>query len=156
MKCFGWIMMLFAITGCCKKIVPQRTMTDSIVVKQIPVLRDTVVKIIGDTISLLTRIPCENAWIDTTILSSRGKLQVKAVNGKLSIQYQQDSLLQRIKVLEYELSKEKYITQVVEKPIEVIKHRLPGWAKWLMTISIFINLFLFRNPIMAFIKSMIR
>src|SRR5579875_3539660 len=100
MKCFGWIMMLFAIAGCCKKIVPQQTMTDSIVVKQIPVLRDTVVKIIGDTISLLTRIPCENAWIDTTILSSRGKLQVKAVNGKLSIQYQQDSLLQRIKVLE--------------------------------------------------------
>lgn len=142
--------------GCARHVIPcKQLVSDSIIVRQVPVYSDTVVAISPDTVWLATQLPCAEAVMDTVVKTPKGKLHVQLHTGTLQVQYQRDSLLQRIRLLQYQLSREKYQTITITKPVEVKVNHVPRWM-WVMALtSLALNGWMFRKPFVSLIKQLL-
>jgi|GEM_PF-4426352 len=157
MKNIGILIMLFVMSGCCKKMLPTGyRWEDSVVVKQIPVYHDTIIAVKPDTVTYQLQVPCPQANLDTVIRGQKGSLLVQLNNGKLHLQYNQDSLLQRIRLLEHQLTTEKYHTITVEKPVNVIKYKVPKIIRLLLIASLMLNAWIYRKVLISLIKSLVK
>lgn len=69
MKSVSILIVLFVISGCCKRMLPTGgyNWKDSMVVKQIPVYHDTIIAIKPDTVAYQLQVPCPQANVDTII-----------------------------------------------------------------------------------------
>jgi hypothetical protein len=129
----------------CKSSKPLATsQQDSTIVKYY--YRDSIITLAGDTVRINTTVPCPEAKWKATAKSGRSSLVASLNNGKLSIDCKQDSLLLRISLLEKELERKTNTIVQVPVPREVIRYRVPWWAKITLGISIlFITGFCIRN-----------
>lgn len=158
MKSVSILIVLFVISGCCKRMLPTGgyNLKDSMVVKQIPVYHDTIIAIKPDTVAYQLQVPCPQANVDTIIRGEKGSLFVQLKHGKLNLQYNQDSLLQRIKLLEYQLTTEKYHTITVEKPVNVVKYKVPKILRYILIASLILNVWVYRRLLISLIKSLVK
>ena len=153
---------LFAlfVFASCKTIQPvvetKIVIKDSIVNTTEIIYRDSTIYLPGDTTEIGFAIPCpefsqEKKKGNTTIgVKSDGKGNVKITCREDSLKLVIDSLQTIISKKEVYHSEEK--TTVVEKPVTVLKYKIPKWCWWLLIINIALLAWRFRNPIGAFIK----
>ena len=120
------------------------SVTDSTVVKYY--YRDTLITLPGDTVQIITQVPCPEAKWKGQVKSGRSVLVASLENGELNINCKQDSLLLRIAILEKELERKTNTIVHVPVPSEVIRYRTPWWAKIALALSIlFISAFCIKN-----------
>ncbi len=146
--------------SCHRKAVPVRTITvvrDSTITKLLPVFRDTTIYMPGETITYHDSIPCPEAFIGNAITGKQNTLKVSLKNGILHIDCKSDSLKAKIKLLEWQLTKEKYLNESknIEVPVSVPTPYIPKWIWLAIGVSILLNLWFLRHPIISIFSHLI-
>lgn len=138
------ITMMTLLFGCKASKPVADLVKDGTVVKYY--YRDTVITLPGDTVQLITSVPCPEAKWQAQAKNGRSVLVARLNNGELSIDCKQDSLLLRISLLEKELERKTNTIVHVPVPQEVIRYRTPWWAKITLVLSlILITAFCIKN-----------
>lgn len=150
---------MLLLAGCSKKIAPtiEVQYRDSIVEKKIIVPKDTIIYLSGDTITMYDVLDCEDYYKADS--SKNLTLSVKIKNGKITATCMQDSLQKRITILEEQLVKEQYsnANKITKEYVQVdkpVKH-IPKWVWYLLTYSILITAYFFKNPILKTAKHLL-
>lgn len=156
------ILFLLIAFASCKTMQPVVTtktiIKDSVVTKTETVYRDTTIYLPGDTTEISVAIPCPDVKIDVATTKGRTTLTAKTDGrGNLKIDCKTDSLLLVIDSLKNTITEtQKFHTElkqdIIEKPVTVIKYKVPKWCWWLLIINLAYLAWRFRNPIGAFIK----
>ncbi|MFL5747224.1 MAG: hypothetical protein ACJ751_21295 [Niastella sp.] len=140
-----YVIIMMALLFSCKTSKPViDQVKDSTVVKYY--YRDSVITLPGDTVQLITSVPCPDAKWQAKAKNGRTMLVASLNKGELSIDCKQDSLLLRISLLEKELERKTNTIVHVPVPQEVIQYRTPWWAKIALAVSLlFITAFCIKN-----------
>lgn len=182
MKQLLTILILIALASCGRKMLPAPSTTtvekDSSYTKVTNTTKDTTLVTPAKTTSLATyvdsllaiikQLNAENA--DTSeykvvVEKGTGTDSIKAkvsVNraGNVKVDCHEDELRQHIswltsQLLETYLYKSKTVEEKVPYPVEVVKYKTPKWVWWVLAYSILITLWVFRTPIISFIKAIV-
>lgn len=149
-----------AFCSCGKKpIIKTETVTkDSIVERTVVVPRDTTIYIAGDSVTIHDSIPCPDVEYSNEATSKDGRVKaaVSLKDGKLKVDCKADSLQKLVTFWEQQFYKEKYslnkVTTTVEKPVEVIVYKTKAWHWWLHLALLLALGWIFRKPLLSFIK----
>lgn len=147
MKLIFWCLLLTLFYSCasqkrCAKLFPpQVEIKDSVIEKETIVYRDTTITIPADSVGIHDTIPCPDVVYNKKVVSSSGKITaaVNIKNGKIIVDCKADSLQREIDSLTtITRQKEKYrtVTTVIEKPVEVVKTKVPRWVWWLVAFNV--------------------
>lgn len=157
------LVILMIAASCGRKAVPQTasiTIKDSVVIKDSVIYRDSVISIPGERVVISDSLDFikEDAqpFVDSFIYKKsvkKGNLtaSVKITNkGKISVECNMDSLLQRINWLEHRLytfqSKTTDKTILIPGPIVEVPHT-PKWIKYYIGITLAFFAWYFRSPL---------
>ncbi|MDE3185275.1 MAG: hypothetical protein KGM16_17825 [Bacteroidota bacterium] len=137
-----FISLLFMAASCSRKLVPQAPQViikDSVVVRTETRYHSDTIHLPGDTLQIITQVPCPDAVFDKTIKKGRTTLSANMFKGVLTINCHEDSLQAVIDSLmevthfqEDWHNKETIVTQTVT----VTKPKVPKWCWWLMGLNV--------------------
>lgn len=116
-------LMVFMIS--CKTAKPpgkQVTETENVTY----VIKDSIIREPGDTVKLVTKIPCPDADWQGETKGSKTKLTASLKNGTLQINCETDSLMKRIQWLEKNTERIKEVT--IFQEVKVPDPYIPKWV----------------------------
>ena len=149
--------MIICGSACSHKLAtfqPSYDKKDSIVIRQVPVWRDTIITLPGDSIHIVDTLACPEISYHKEAAKGNLKAVVNFHGGVLQVDCKADSLNQRIRLLEYQLQTEKFSKEVKTVPVEVKVPApyLPAWAKWITGIALLVLAYTFRSPLLSLVK----
>lgn len=142
-KIFYILLCSWCITSCvtqerCLRKFPAAIITqDSIVNSDTVIIKDTVVKVTGETIQVTTYLHDTILFFDTVIVGEKTQLHVQIAKGKLQATCTSDSLQIVIANLQKIIKsgvRFRNITQLVPKIIE--QKYIPKWVWYLLVIAV--------------------
>ena len=160
-KVFFYIVIaMFAIAiSCCKapQTIIKTQVKDSIVTQVKTVVKDSLIFLPGDSVTLVDTLPCPELKQSATADKGSIKTSYNISNGKLTINCKTDSLLKRISWLEnqYYSTKTHQIKEVIEVPVDKPVPYIPKWVWFSLLLNLLVLLYLlwrFKNSF-SFFKS---
>lgn len=125
---------------CLERYPPSVSVTDSIFIKDTMWIEKDTVVFVKDSVVIVDSIWCKG---DTVFLKpvnsssgNRTNVSASVTNNKLTVKCSSDSLskvIDGLTVKVREIAKSKVRVEVIEKPVEVVKFRIPKWV-WLLLL----------------------
>lgn len=153
-----WVFAICLFLFSCKapaKIMSQQDSKDSVRIEY--KIKDTVIRIPGDTVRLQTKVPCPDADWHGEVKGNKTSVKASLKNGELNVDCHSDSLNLRIQYLEKELTNRNVsvTTNTIEVPVNVPKPYIPKWVWYLLFYSFGITLWKFWKQIVQLVKKLI-
>lgn len=148
-----YVIILFFLASCraAKPVQQSLTVKDSVVTKTEVRYRDTVIQIPGKNIAIHDTVKdCPDAVLNISGHKDGLTARATLIKGRIDVRCEADSLRLVIQFLQERLSfTERFKSEIktIEKPVEVIKYRIPKWLLWVLLISLAVNAWHYRHSI---------
>ena len=137
---------------CAAKFPPQIITVDSLVQHDTTIYRDTIIRIPGQTVTVIRYLKDTTQQIDTTVKNGKTTIHLQLSKGKLSASCNADSLQLVIKNLTTIIKdRQRFKSQTKLVPYPIIEYKTPKWCWWLLAANVLYVLWLvFRSKIISF------